>query len=61
MAGLGAMQKALVESGLAKPPKERKHHPKTFTCRKCGEAMSVCPGTNVMACKCGNYFIFSAR
>lgn len=61
MAGLGAMQKALVEKGLAKPPKERKHRPKNFTCRQCGNKMTLCPGTNVMTCECGNYFIFSPR
>lgn len=62
---LGPMQKALVESGLANPPKlKRKHPQKEIKCHKCGQSMIRIEDTNVIACsnqKCSNYRVFSSN
>ena len=59
---MNSLQKALVEAGLAKEPKERKRKGKEFKCNKCGEVMTNPDGINVMYCKNCNtpsYFIFT--
>lgn len=59
---MNSLQKALVEAGLAKEPKERKRKGKEFKCHKCGEVMTNPDGINVMYCeKCNSpsYFIFT--
>ncbi len=59
---LGAMQKALVEAGLADEPKERHRRKKQFKCRKCGRPMIRLDDTNIMFCSgntCKNFYIFS--
>ncbi len=58
---MNALQLALVDAGLAKPPKERKWKPRSFNCFKChGEnTMHPIENTNTMVCEnCGNYYIF---
>lgn len=56
---MNALQKSLVEAGLAEKPQERKRKPKEFKCRKCGSPMIRIEGTNTMACSsCKNFFIF---
>ena len=62
---LGPLQKALVNAGLAKPPKPKKRRPqKDIKCFKCGQSMVRIEDTNTMACsnpKCSNYRIFSSN
>jgi len=59
MYGMNALQKELVDKGLAKRPRFRKRKGKVVTCNKCGHPMEVHEGTNVMACtNCSAYFIF---
>lgn len=58
---MNALQKALVEAGLAKELKERRKRPRKYNCRRCGAEMIRVEGTNTMACsndKCKNFFIF---
>ena len=57
---MNALQKALVNAGLAQEPKYKKHKHKPITCRKCGEQMYQPEGDNYAYCsKCGNSIIFS--
>lgn len=61
-AGLGPMQKALVNAGLAEAPKQRPHRGKEFKCKRCKQPMIKVPDSNIMYCsneKCNNYFLFS--
>ena len=60
---MNSLQKALVSSGLAQTPKERKNKPREYKCRKCGAPMIRVENTNTMSCSsCKNFFIFdSAR
>lgn len=58
---LGAMQKALVNAGLANEPKRRSRRQKQNRCRKCGKPMIRLEDTNIMVCSgdtCRNYYIF---
>lgn len=57
---MNALQKELVEKGLAKPIHQKHRKPREFKCRKCGElAMYRHDGTNVASCpNCGNYILF---
>lgn len=55
----GPLQKAMIDAGMASPPKERKRKTRSYPCHKCGGKMTPVEGTNVMACSCGNYFIFT--
>ncbi len=56
---MNALQKSLVDAGLAEKPKERKRKSHEYRCRKCGNSMVRIEGTNVMACSsCKNFFIF---
>lgn len=58
---MNSLQKALVSSGLAQTPKERKNKPREYKCRKCGAPMIQVEYTNTMSCsnpKCSNFFIF---
>ncbi len=58
---MSAMQKALVEAGMAEAPKPRKRRLKQFNCKKCGAPMIRVEGTNTMACsskKCNNFYVF---
>lgn len=60
IAGLGPLQQALVEAGLAEMPKPRKQQNKNFKCHRCGSPMEKISDTNTMACtNCNNYFIFN--
>ena len=59
---MNAMQRALVNAGLAEKPKDRKRRGKQFKCNKCGEVMEHPEwASNVMWCpKCdSSYFIFT--
>lgn len=58
---MNAMQRALVNAGLAEEPKERKRRGKQFKCNKCGEVMVHPDWGNFLVCpKCdSSYFIFS--
>lgn len=57
---MNALQKALVNSGLAKEPKPRKFRSRTYKCSKCGAPMEIREGTNIMACTaCSNYYLFT--
>lgn len=59
MVALNQLQKALVNAGLADPPKEKKRHYKKFKCHQCNSNMIQVPDTNTMACeRCGQYFVF---
>lgn len=62
---MNSLQKALVESGLAKEPKKRKHHSRTRTkCHKCGEYMIIPQGTNILVCpncESRSYFILDKK
>nr|DAU35888.1 MAG TPA: DNA-directed RNA polymerase subunit [Caudoviricetes sp.] len=57
---MNALQKELVEKGLAKSIRQKRRKPREFKCRKCGEtAMYRHDGTNVAVCSnCGNYILF---
>ena len=56
---MNSLQKALVSSGLAQAPKERKNKMREYKCRKCGAPMVRIENTNTMACSsCKNFFIF---
>ena len=59
---MNALQKALVEAGLAEEPKpKRKRRGKLFNCRKCGTRMTKVEDSNIMFCeKCGQYFLFDS-
>ncbi len=59
---LNALQRALVKSGLAEQPKEKKkHRGKRFNCHKCKTVMTKVPDSNIMYCeKCGQYFLFDS-
>lgn len=58
---MNALQKAIVEKGLAKAPRQRRFKPKTYTCAKCGALMETIENTNIVACtKCSNYFMFNS-
>lgn len=60
MVALNALQKELVEKGLANMPKEKRKRFKQFKCHKCHHNMIQIPDTNTMACEnCGQYFVFS--
>lgn len=63
MAGMNALQRALVRASLAEEPKERKHKSKEFKCNKCGEVMEHPSWGNFMYCKnCdSSFFIFSNK
>ena len=57
---MNALQRALVNAGLAEEPKEKKHKFKQFKCFNCGGRMIQIPDTNTMACeKCHQYFVFN--
>lgn len=58
---MNALQRALVNAGLAEEPKEKRKRYKKFTCNRCGETMTRLDGTNFMYCsRCDHsYFIFS--
>ena len=58
---MNALQKALVQSGLAETPKpRRKKKGKEFKCKQCGQVMYRPEGTNVMVCpECKNYILFN--
>lgn len=61
---MNALQKALVEAGLAKAPAEKPRKPRKFKCRACGGEMVTIPYTNTMSCtnsKCKNYYLFSDK
>ena len=59
IAGLGPLQQALVEAGLAEMPKPRKPQGKQFKCHRCKSVMTKVPDSNVMYCSnCNNYFLF---
>lgn len=59
MAGLNALQKALVDAGLAQEPKPRKRNGKQFKCHRCHNVMTKVPDSNIMYCEqCGQYFLF---
>lgn len=66
---LNTIQKALVESGLAKEPKQRKRRKKEYKCRVCGSPMIILDDTNIMVCSqtnanskkgCQNFYLFDA-
>ena len=60
MTALNALQRALVDAGLAKEPKPRKKNYKQFKCHRCKHIMTRVPDSNIMYCsECGNFFIFS--
>lgn len=58
---MNALQKALVNAGLAKEPKQKRRKGKDFKCNKCGTVMTHPEDTNVMWCPhCdSSYFIFT--
>ena len=57
---MNALQCALVNAGLAEPPRQKKYRARKFKCNKCGGDMIPQENTNVMTCtECGNYFIFT--
>ena len=59
---MNAMQRALVNAGLAEEPKECKRRGKQFKCNKCGEVMEHPTDCNFMYCRNCNspsYFIFT--
>ena len=59
MAGLNALQRALVQSGLAEEPKARKPRYKQSKCHRCKHVMTKVPDSNIMFCEqCGQYFLF---
>lgn len=60
---LNALQRALVNSGLAEPPKpKRKRKGKIFNCRRCGNVMTRIEDSNILLCKeCGQYFLFDTK
>ncbi len=59
MAGLNALQRALVDAGLAEQPKPRKKNIKQFKCHRCKHIMTKVPDSNIMYCEnCGQYFLF---
>lgn len=59
---MNALQKALVEAGLAEEPKFKKPRYKKFNCNKCGYRMTQPDDCNFMYCEnCGAYFIFSHK
>lgn len=59
MAALNALQRALVDAGLAEAPKPRKRNGKQFKCHRCKHIMTKVPDSNIMYCEqCGNYFLF---
>ena len=59
MTALNALQRALVDAGLAEAPKPRKRNSKQFKCHKCKNVMTKVPDSNIMYCeRCGNYFLF---
>ena len=59
MTALNALQRELVQKGLANEPKARKPHFKQFKCRRCQNKMTKVPDSNIMYCdKCGNYYLF---
>ena len=56
---MNALQRALVNAGLAEKPKERKPHTRQFKCNKCKHIMVKVPDSNIMYCpQCSNYFLF---
>lgn len=56
---MNALQRALVNAGLAEEPKTRKPRPKQFKCHRCKTVMTKVPDSNVMYCtNCNNYFLF---
>lgn len=66
MTALTALPRALVDSGWAvEPPEKKRKKHKKFKCHKCGGTMAIVDGTNTMACqadgedpKCNNYYVF---
>jgi len=60
MSNLNALQRALVNAGLAEEPKpKKKRKGKQFNCRRCGTVMTKVDDSNIMFCpKCGQYFLF---
>lgn len=59
---MNALQKALVNAGLAETPKERKINHRKYNCRKCGAPMIYIDNTNVMSCSsCKNYYLFGDK
>lgn len=61
---MNALQKALVNAGLATPRKERrkKNRRKAITCNKCGHEMVQVSDTNVIVCtSCGNNYVVQDR
>lgn len=58
---MNALQKALVQSGLAETPKpRRKKREREYKCKQCGNVMYRPEGTNVMVCpECKNYVLFN--
>lgn len=60
MSNLNALQRALVNAGLAEEPKPKKRRKnKQFNCRRCGTVMTKVEDSNIMFCsKCGQYFLF---
>jgi rRNA maturation endonuclease Nob1 len=56
---MNALQRALVNAGLAEEPKQRKPHTKQFKCHRCKHVMTKVPDSNIMFCEqCGQYFLF---
>ena len=59
MTVLNALQRALVDAGLAEEPKPQKKKYKQFKCYRCHNTMTKVPDSNIMYCEqCGQYFLF---
>ena len=59
MTGLNALQRALVDAGLASSPKPQRKTGKMFKCHRCKNVMTKVPDSNIMYCEqCGQYFLF---
>ena len=55
------MYQAFKKAGIdVDPPKVKPVRHKKFSCFKCGKTMTFIDNTNIMACDCGQYFIFDS-
>ena len=53
------LEVAFRKNGIQNKIKRKTPKHKQFKCHKCGQNMIFVDNTNIMACECGQYFVFS--